>query len=46
MLNVVHALRGRRTKASDSLEFDFDESAITIGPNLSPSLNLVVLASP
>ena len=45
MLNLVHALRGRRVKAGNSLEFDFDESAITIGADLSPSLNLVVLAT-
>lgn len=46
MLNLVHAGRGRKRDAADALEFDFDESAITIGPNLSPSLNLVVLATP
>lgn len=46
MLNMVHALRGRKPSTHEPLEFDFDESAITIGPDLSPSLNLVVLATP
>lgn len=46
MLNLVHALRGRGAAASDRLEFDFDETAIAIGPGLAPSLNLVVLATP
>jgi SAM-dependent methyltransferase len=44
MLNLVHAVRGRGTAARERLEFDFDESAIAIGPGLAPSLNLVILA--
>lgn len=48
MLNLVHALRGRGNGSGtgEPLEFAFDESAISIGPDLSPSLNLVVLATP
>lgn len=46
MLNLVHAMRGRNEgDAERSLSFDFDESAIEIGPDLSPSLNLVVVAT-
>jgi SAM-dependent methyltransferase len=45
MLNVVHAMRDRAGAARQSLSFDFDESAIEIGRDLSPSLNLVVVAT-
>jgi SAM-dependent methyltransferase len=44
LLNLVHALRGRPGAASAAREFDFDESAIRIGPDLRPSLNLVAIA--
>jgi len=44
LLNMVHSLRGRPEAKSAPREFDFDESAIEIGPNLRPSLNLVAIA--
>ncbi len=44
MLNMVHAVRDRGDTSQQSLSFDFDESAIEIGRDLSPSLNLVVVA--
>lgn len=43
-LNIIHYLRGRPENKGNPLEFNFDESAIKIGPNLSPSLNLVAIA--
>ena len=45
MLNIVHAVRDRAVASRQSLSFDFDESAIEIGRDLSPSLNLVVVAT-
>lgn len=44
LLDLVHSLRGRPETTSTPLEFDFDESAIVIGPGLRPSLNLVAIA--
>lgn len=44
MLNAVHAVRDRKKEPARTLQFDFDESAITIGPALTPSLNLIVVA--
>jgi len=44
LLNMVHSLRGRPEAESAPLDFDFDESAIEIGPGLRPSLNLVAIA--
>ncbi|MDE2156059.1 MAG: class I SAM-dependent methyltransferase [Xanthomonadaceae bacterium] len=46
LLNALHALRGRPAAGSAAREFDFDESAIRIGPGLRPSLNLVATARP
>jgi len=43
-LNMIHALKGKRRKAGTSLQFSFDESAITITKNGQPSLNLVAVA--
>lgn len=45
MLNLVHALRSRRAGATGELAFDFDESAIAIGKDAFPSLNLVAIAT-
>jgi len=44
LLNRIHLLRGRPGAQSAPLEFDFDESAIEIGVDLRPSLNLVAIA--
>lgn len=43
-LNMVHGLRRRRTVTPVAKKFPFDVSAIRIGPDLSPSLNLVAIA--
>lgn len=45
MLNAVHAVRDSGAKPARVLQFDFDESAISIGEGLSPSLNLIMVAS-
>ncbi|MEN1929595.1 class I SAM-dependent methyltransferase [Luteimonas sp. MJ250] len=45
MLNAVHAVRDRGAKPTQALEFDFDESVISIGKDLSPSLNLIIVAT-
>lgn len=46
LLNLVHAARDRpgASAAKPELEFDFDESAITIDRNAAPSVNLVAVA--
>jgi ubiquinone/menaquinone biosynthesis C-methylase UbiE len=44
LLNLVHSLRGRPERTSSPREFDFDETVIQIGPDLTPSLNLVAIA--
>lgn len=44
LLNLVHSLRGRPEAKSTPREFDFDESAIEIGPGLRPSINLIAIA--
>jgi SAM-dependent methyltransferase len=44
LLDVVHSLRGRPEAKSAPRNFDFDESAIQIAPELQPSLNLVAVA--
>lgn len=44
LLNAIHALRGRPEAGGAPRTFDFDESAIEIGPKLAPSLNLVAIA--
>jgi SAM-dependent methyltransferase len=44
LLNKIHSLRGRPEAKPNPLEFKFDESAIHIGPDLRPSLNLVAVA--
>lgn len=46
LLNLLHGLRGRPDAAANAeLSFDFDESAITIARDASPSVNLVAIAS-
>lgn len=44
MLNAVHSVRDRTKMPGPALQFDFDESVISIGKDLSPSLNLIVVA--
>ncbi len=46
LLNGLHALRGRLRETATRRKFDFDVSAIQIGPGLKPSLNLVAIARP
>jgi SAM-dependent methyltransferase len=43
-LNMIHALKGKRQQSGKPLQFNFDETAITIGENARPSLNLVAVA--
>ncbi|HXY41818.1 MAG TPA: class I SAM-dependent methyltransferase [Vicinamibacteria bacterium] len=43
LLSAPDVLRGKRSHAAPR-RFDFDESAIDIGPGLEPSLNLVAVA--
>lgn len=47
LLNLLHALRDRpqATASTPELSFDFDETAITIDRNTTPSVNLVAVAS-
>ncbi len=43
LLNLLHALKGKRRKQESIQQFTFDESDITIAENLQPSLNLVAV---
>jgi SAM-dependent methyltransferase len=44
MLNIVHRVRGQRTPRAQSTPSESDESGITIGRMLRPSLNIVAIA--
>jgi len=44
LLNMLHALRGADRRSVVAKEFDFDDSVISIGAGLSPSVNLVAIA--
>jgi SAM-dependent methyltransferase len=44
-LNMIHRLRGAESRVGQPRDYPFEVSDITIGVNIEPSVNLVVVAS-